>query len=46
MTFTPSIAAAVYDLRPDFTALSIVLHGGRNATGDGESEQLLRLRTH
>lgn len=39
---TPSISPDIYALRPDFTALSIVVTGARNTPSDAHSLELLR----
>ena len=38
----PAIDPAVWRLRPDFVALSLVVRGGRNALSDGSSAAMLR----
>lgn len=38
--FVPQVDAAIWRLRPDFVALSIVVRGGRNAaSGDGDADR-------
>jgi len=39
---TPSISPDVFALRPDFTAVSLLVEGARNAPSDGDSAERLR----
>lgn len=39
---TPVIAPAIFDLRPDFVALSMTVVGARNTASDAHSTGLLR----